>query len=704
MGREGMTRKWAVLGLAALSAGFLIAQDDANQQANPNLDPGPGRGVARISVINGEVSVRRGDSGDVVAAALNAPLMAQDALLTSSSSRAEVQLDSSNVLRVGANSEVRMSGVDYKNYQIQVATGIITFTVVRTNDAQVELDTPSIGVKPLKAGAYRITVHEDGTSEITVRAGQADIYNSQGSQRLEQGQSMQVRGNPQDPEFQLVQAPQLDAWDRWNADRDQALTKARSSRQYVSPDITGAEDLDQYGRWTNDPTYGNVWAPSVAPGWAPYQDGRWTWEDYYGWTWVSNDPWGWAPYHYGRWFNGPAGWCWYPGPIYGRQYWAPAFVGFFGWGGGVGFGFGFANVGWVPLAPFEGFHPWWGRGFGGGRYFGNSVVVNNVNIANTYRNARFANAVSGVGAGEFGRRAGRFSSVGAEQIRTAGLVRGGLPVTPQRSSLQFADRQVNASRFPQTRNSQFFSHSQAASVQRTPFEQQQRTMQQMTASRGNFNENTAIGGRPSGPSNSIGPSNSASHQWSRFGEPIHGSNSGAQAQMPRTGENLNNGRSSVSPPASSSSTGNPGWRRFGAPSGSSTAGPSRSYEPPSSASGRPTSQAPRGSGGPSYTPAPRNNFEPQISGGGRSSGGWNSAPGPVRISPPMVRERTPSYGGGSYHPAAPSFSSGSRPAPSFNGGGRPSGGGGGRPSGGGGRPSGGGGGGHSSGGGGHHGR
>ena len=49
-------------------------------------DGGPGRGVARISLMNGDVSVRRGDSGDLVAAALNAPLMAEDRLLTGSGS------------------------------------------------------------------------------------------------------------------------------------------------------------------------------------------------------------------------------------------------------------------------------------------------------------------------------------------------------------------------------------------------------------------------------------------------------------------------------------------------------------------------------------------------------------------------------------------------------------------------------------------
>ena len=115
----------------------------------------------------------------------------------------------------------------------------------------------------------------------------------------------------------------------------------------------------------------------VEPGWAPYRAGRWVWEDFYGWTWVSYDPWGWAPYHYGRWYCGSLGWAWYPGPRFGHYYWSPALVGFFGFGGyggfHAGFGFGFGNVGWVPLAPFEAFHPWWGRGLYGGFAAGAAV-------------------------------------------------------------------------------------------------------------------------------------------------------------------------------------------------------------------------------------------------------------------------------------------------------------------------------------------
>ena len=166
--------------------------------------------------------------------------------------------------------------------------------------------------------------------------------------------------------------------------------------------VYGAEDLDTYGSWTDVAPYGHVWRPRVAVAdWAPYRNGRWVWEDWYGWTWVSYDPWGWAPYHYGRWFwDTGFGWCWYPG-VYGRHhYWSPALVAWFGFGGGGGVGFGFGNVGWVPLAPYETFHPWWGRGYYG-RGFNRNINITNVNVTNVYRNARFGNGISGVGYNDF---------------------------------------------------------------------------------------------------------------------------------------------------------------------------------------------------------------------------------------------------------------------------------------------------------------
>ena len=204
------------------------------------------RGVARISLINGDVSVRRGDSSEIVAAAVNAPLVLQDSLLTGSGAVAEIQFDSANMVRVGQNSEVRLTEVAYRRAQMQVATGTVTFRALRDSDSQIEIDTPQVSVRPSRQGNYRITIREDGTSEIVVRSGEAEIFTPRGSEPLRAGQMIVARGTTSDPEFQVVSAPGLDDWDRWNENRDQYFTRARSSRQYVNPDIYGAEDLDDH--------------------------------------------------------------------------------------------------------------------------------------------------------------------------------------------------------------------------------------------------------------------------------------------------------------------------------------------------------------------------------------------------------------------------------------------------------------------------
>jgi hypothetical protein len=439
----------ATLGVAAVGILLLAQQPDF-----PAEDSGdaPDHGVARLSLINGNVSVAQGDSSELAGGAANAPVVAGDRVLTGEGSRAEVQFDAANLVRLAPSTEVRMGDLRYHRYQVQVAQGLATFRVLRDNDAQVEISTPSISVRPLRQGIYRVLVRPDGTSEITVRAGEAEAFSPRASESLRPGQAMLARGSAYDPEIQTVAAYPSDDWDRWNADRDRFFERADASR-YVSPDIYGTEDLAGYGRWANDPAYGSVWVPTVDPEWAPYRDGRWSYIDYYGWSWISNDPWGWAPYHYGRWYHAPFGWAWYPGPIGPRYYWRPALVGFFGWGSsgfGAGYAsFGFGNVGWVPLGPREPFRPWYGRGFNGGTR--NFTVINNTNVVNIYQNARFNNAVTSVRAGDFGRTAVRgnnFVRASAGDLSRAGMVNGQMPFAPARESRQFGGGQINTQGMP----------------------------------------------------------------------------------------------------------------------------------------------------------------------------------------------------------------------------------------------------------------
>jgi hypothetical protein len=706
--------KLAAVSVLLLTAGmpaFLRAQDASAPDAGV-----PERGVARISVINGEVSVRRGDSGDWVAAAVNAPLMVDDRISAGPHSRAEVQFDYANLIRIGSNAEARLAQLDYGRYNIQVAHGTVTFRVLRDSPAEVEVDTPTVSVRPSHIGSYRIYVQEDGQTEITVRAGDVEVYTPQGAQALQTGQTMLVRGDPSNPEFRIVPAIADDEWDRWNAQRDQELERSSSYRN-VPPGVYGSEDLDNYGRWVDVPEYGEIWTPSVAPDWAPYHYGSWVWEDWYGWTWVSYDPWGWAPYHWGRWFySNPYGWCWWPGGV-GVHYWSPALVAFFGFGPGVGVGFGFGNIGWVPLAPFETFHPWWGRGFYGGYgNFNRNVNITNVNITKVYRNARVANGIAAVSATDF--RQGRFtniSRISGAQIREAGLVRGALPVAPGASNLRYTSR--GASYVPRSRdNIRFFSRNQPAAVQRVPFAQQQRAIQQysrQTAPTGANGRNSSIaGGLPGYSQISRGSGDPARTQnnggWRTFGMPVNRS----AAPAPASASTQYRGWRPVNQPAPQATyrgSGNTapdrsgGWQRFGEPRTSAPA-----YAPGSSAG------------------TPRNYWQsgPE-SGRSTGSSGAFSPSGSIRVAPQMIRERSaprseprsnpgystyPSYSGGrnsGYSPRAsyPSYSGGARS--SSNSGGYTTRSGGGSRSGGGGgyspRSSGGGGGSRVGGGGGSHG-
>lgn len=575
------------------------------------------QGVARISLMNGEVSVRRGDSGEWVAGVINAPLLTDDRVSTGPNSRAEIQFDAANILRIGGNAEVRLADLEYNRFQVEMAKGTATFRVLRATGANVEVDTPSVSVRPSKVGIFRIAVSESGETEVMSRAGDLEVFTPRGSQWINAGQMMVARGTTADPEFQIVGMRPIDEWDHWNEDRDRHFTQSQSY-QYVDPStsgIYGTEELDGNGTWVNAPEYGQVWRPTVGADWAPYRSGRWVWEDWYGWTWVSADSWGWAPYHYGRWFNNAGfGWCWYPGARGFHHYWSPALVAWFGYGGGGGFGFGFGNVGWVPLAPFETFHPWWGRGFYGREGFMRNVNVTNVNITNVYRNARINGGVSGMAAGDF--RGGRFSSIGrvsGEQVRSAGLVRGQMPIAPTSANMHFANR--SASFTPRTNeNTRFFSHQQPAGAARTPLNQQ------------------ATGGavRPQGsnPGQSVqaarpaqnGPAASAgSGGWRRFGEPAPRTSGNVGGTAPSQ-SNLNNTRPSQAP------AGN-GWQRFGSPSGgaqrSGTPNNTRTESAPQQRYSAPQQQQQQRSA-PSYS-APRN----AGGGGGNtrpSGGGGNSHP------------------------------------------------------------------------------
>ncbi len=559
-------------------------------------------GAARISVVQGDVNVRRGDTSELVAAALNAPLMAQDRLQTAAGSRGEIELDSANLIRLAPDTDVGLADLQYRRFQAQIGAGTIIYRVLRSSESQGEVDTPSIALRALGEGVFRIAVLNDGTTQIDVRAGAAEIFGPRGSERIEAGHSVMVRGNPADPEFLEIQPSIRDQFDDWSETRDRELLSSQSY-QYVGPDVSGAEDLDANGAWVPS-QYGQAWAPrTVAADWAPYSYGQWSWEPYYGWTWVDYAPWGWAPYHYGRWFrNGGYGWCWWPGARLSAHLWSPAFVGFFRWRNG--------SVGWAALAPYERFQPWWGRGGwgGGSRPYGPNGFygLRNAAVWSTYRNTAFRGGAVFAGYNGFGGPHQRFGFATREQLGSAGFIQGQMPVGPNRASYSFTNRSAVANpRLSSVSNLRFFQYRQSPS----------NGAGQRVGAAGLSPNSSYRSYRPS--ANSTGgyrtdTRGSAGYGWQRFGDPGSG-NSYRQGFTNGSGES--------------------GWHQFGRPQ---QAYPTPSYRQSYSA-GR-AYEGTRGSyGGSSYSgsSAPRytapsqprysSPSQPHSSGGGSFRGGSTPA-------------------------------------------------------------------------------
>jgi hypothetical protein len=314
--------------------------------------------IGRVSYLSGSVSFRADGSDDWAAATLNYPVTTGDELWSPAAARAEVHIGSSAV-RLGAQTLVDFLDVSDQSTQLRLTQGSLYVRVreLKSGDTY-EVETPNGTVSLLGAGHYRIDVpSEDRPTTITVRDGRAEVTTGGGAAvSVRPGETMTVTG-PQSP-TSLVTTVAVDDWETWCEARDRRDDESLSLR-YVSPELVGFEDLDGYGRWQVDASFGPVWVPAVPAGWSPYRFGSWAWVAPWGWTWIDDAAWGFAPFHYGRWAFLGGAWGWVPGEKVDFPVYAPALVAFVGGSGfdlSLAFGAG-GGLAWFPLAPGEVYVP-----------------------------------------------------------------------------------------------------------------------------------------------------------------------------------------------------------------------------------------------------------------------------------------------------------------------------------------------------------
>jgi len=341
-------------------------------------DDPPAR-VARMNYTQGTVSFQPGGEGDWVDAVPNRPLTTGDNLWTDKNARAELHVGST-AMRLGSETSLTFLELDDRTLQLRLAQGSALLRVRHLDDEEtMEIDTPNIAFHIQGNGEYRVDVNPDGrTTLVDVFHGRGEAIGGGNNYTVVANQEVSFSGDDQ-LNYDIAQLPPPDDFDAWAFERDRREDRSEST-SYVSREMTGYEDLDEYGRWSYAANYGPVWVPASVPmGWAPYRYGHWVWIAPWGWTWVDDQPWGFAPFHYGRWCMVAGGWAWVPGPVVVRPVYAPALVAFVGGGGfhfSVSLGGG-GGVAWFPLGPGEVFVP---------SYHVSRTYVNQVNVTNTVVN------------------------------------------------------------------------------------------------------------------------------------------------------------------------------------------------------------------------------------------------------------------------------------------------------------------------------
>ena len=347
--------RWRMLALA-----LLIAIAPAAKAQDADRDP-PAR-AARVVNVVGDAWLFDHDSREWTRLSRNQTVGEGDRVRTDERARVSLRVGSTTVW-VDERSDLEFSLLDEGQTLLNIDRGDVAVRLRNPeNAAETRLRTREGTAQPEREGLYRVEQLDRGTK----------AYVWQGRLRFEWARSASpvALGTGEQVEFWWPDGPRAERGPLYSDGfGDWVLTESREEGErpvarYVSPEMTGAEDLDRYGRWETAPEFGTVWIPTTVAvvDWAPYRYGHWAWSRHWGWTWVDDAPWGFAPFHYGRWVSWGGRWCWAPGAYVHRPVYAPALVGWVG-GGSVSVGITVGGrpppprFGWYPLAPREVYVP-----------------------------------------------------------------------------------------------------------------------------------------------------------------------------------------------------------------------------------------------------------------------------------------------------------------------------------------------------------
>ncbi|WP_348266482.1 FecR domain-containing protein [Edaphobacter paludis] len=329
---------WAVVALLCLLFAGWTREARAQDRSNA-----PGR-AARLSFLQGNVTIDHVDNTGSDPAQINMPLAQGVRVTTGQDGQAEIEFEDGSLVRLTPNSSLDLTALTADSNSnlttdLTLDHGLIYAELRAAAKFVYSVNAVGAQVSPVVNATVRIVMDQppvvvsvlDGTAQVS----SGDSTDGEGY-RTNVNAGETLTGDPADTgRYSLQKEIAENSWDKWNTDRDAAALNEAANQTAARNDYAGGagygwSDLDANGSWYDVPGEGEVWQPSVAmyPGFDPYGYGSWVWYPGRGYVWASAYAWGWTPYRCGNWsYWDDFGWGWLPGSN----------CGFIGWGFGDGY-------------------------------------------------------------------------------------------------------------------------------------------------------------------------------------------------------------------------------------------------------------------------------------------------------------------------------------------------------------------------------
>jgi ferric-dicitrate binding protein FerR (iron transport regulator) len=165
------------------------------------------------------------------------PLVLGDRFATGTRSRAEIQFDGGNFARLSADTEVRIGELGNKRFEIEVLSGLVSFSQFDGFEADVDVETSLATVRPIKPAVFVVEHHGAGQTDVTVRAGAVEVFTDDEIEKVKGG-LLSVRGAP--AALRTAKAEPKSGFDDWAKRRDKLLEReGRDAWQRWVPNYLG---------------------------------------------------------------------------------------------------------------------------------------------------------------------------------------------------------------------------------------------------------------------------------------------------------------------------------------------------------------------------------------------------------------------------------------------------------------------------------